>query len=104
MITEKKMASLFKEQNVHELHFLLFGKQKAGMNVGPLGEIKTNDCSCQAAFHLLRFPTVAPTISSRQPFGSVPPVDKWLTLQSDSTFHFNPLCVPLISEAFLQSR
>lgn len=27
---KKKMASLFKEQNVHELHFLLFGKQKAG--------------------------------------------------------------------------
>lgn len=98
------MASLFKEQNVHELHFLLFGKQRAGMNVGPLGEIKTNDCSCQTAFHSLRFPTVAPSISNRQPFGSIPTVDKWLTLQSDSTFHFNPLRVPLISVAYLQSR
>lgn len=74
------------------------------MNVGPLGEIKTNDCSCQTAFHSLRFPTVALTISRGQPFGSIPPVDKWLTLQSDSTFHFNPLHVPLISEAYLQSR
>ncbi|ROI15389.1 hypothetical protein DPX16_12941 [Anabarilius grahami] len=40
----------------------------------------------------------------RQPFGSIPTVDKWLTLQSDSTFHFNPLRVPLISVAYLQSR
>ncbi len=96
-LTEKKMASHFKEQNVHELHFLLFGKLKARKVLGPLGEIKTNDSSCKTASHSLRFPTVTPTISSSQPFSSLPPVDKWITLQSDSTFHF-------VSEAYLLSR
>lgn len=76
----KKMASHFKEQKCAWVAFLLFGKLKERKRVGPLGKIKTNDCSCETESHSLSFPTVWPTISSRQALGRFPPVDKWLTL------------------------